>query len=154
MITDIGVAQLLPTASGRQVVGAVRRLMAKERPATALLLLLQGLATLAGLVGPWAVGVIVQAATERHVARVLGPVLVVFLASVVVRTVLTWWAGRRGGLLGARVLTRLREQFLGDVLELPLGVVERAGTGDLITRATSDVDRAPRGTSVRPGPSG
>jgi ABC-type multidrug transport system fused ATPase/permease subunit len=38
------------------------------------------------------------------------------------------------------VLTRLREQFLGDVLELPLGVVERAGTGDLITRATSDVD--------------
>ncbi|MGA8207271.1 MAG: ABC transporter ATP-binding protein [Candidatus Dormiibacterota bacterium] len=139
-MTEDGSPQLLPTASGRQVMRAVRRLMARERPATVVLLLLQALATLAGLVGPWALGVVVQAATEHDVARVLGPVLAVFLASVIVRTVLTWWAGRRGGLLGARVLTRLREQFLGDVLELPLGVVERAGTGDLITRATSDVD--------------
>jgi ABC-type multidrug transport system fused ATPase/permease subunit len=139
-MTDPVMSHLLPTASGREVMAAMRRLMAKERPATVVLLVLQGVATLAGLVGPWALGVVVQAATEHHVARVLGPVLEVFLAAVIVRTLLTWWAGRRGGLLGARVLTRLREQFLGDVLELPLGVVERAGTGDLITRATSDVD--------------
>jgi ABC-type multidrug transport system fused ATPase/permease subunit len=139
-MTDEGMSHLLPTATGRQVMAAMRRLMAKERRATVVLLVLQGLATLAGLVGPWALGVVVQAATEHRVARVLGPVLEVFLAAVILRTLLTWWAGRRGGLLGARVLTRLRQQFLGDVLELPLGVVERAGTGDLITRATSDVD--------------
>lgn len=131
---------LLPTASARQVVVAMRRVLAQEKGPALSLLLLQGGATLAGLVGPWALGVVVEAATQHRVGRVLGPVVLVFLAATSVRTVLTWWAGRRGGLLGSRVLSRLREEFLSNVLDLPLGLVERAGTGDLITRATSDVD--------------
>lgn len=131
---------LLPTATGRQVVAAMRRLLGEQRWPAFWLLLLQGAATLAGLVGPWALGVIVEAASQHRLSKVVEPVVLIFLAATVVRTVLSWWAGRRGGLLGARVLTRLREEFLGNVLQLPLGVVERAGTGDLLTRATSDVD--------------
>ncbi len=42
--------------------------------------------------------------------------------------------------LGERVLARLREEFVDRVLELPLATVERAGTGDLITRTSRDVD--------------
>jgi ABC-type multidrug transport system fused ATPase/permease subunit len=118
----------------------MRRLVGEQRGPALWLLLLQGGATLAGLVGPWALGVVVEAASQHRLARVLGPVVLVFLVATIVRTGLTWWAGRRGGLLGARVLTRLREEFLGNVLRLPLAVVERAGTGDLLTRATSDVD--------------
>jgi ABC-type multidrug transport system fused ATPase/permease subunit len=38
------------------------------------------------------------------------------------------------------VLARLREEFVDRVLELPLSTVERAGTGDLITRTSRDVD--------------
>lgn len=132
--------QLLPTASARQVVVAMRRVLTDEKGPAVSLLLLQGGATLAGLVGPWALGVVVEAATQHRVGRVLAPVVLAFLVATIVRTVLTWMAGRRGGLLGSRVLSRLREEFLGNVLELPLGWVERAGTGDLITRATSDVD--------------
>jgi ABC-type multidrug transport system fused ATPase/permease subunit len=133
-------SSLLPTASAGQVVADMRRLVGEQRGPALWLLLLQGGATLAGLVGPWALGVVVEAASQHRLARVLGPVVLVFLVATIVRTGLTWWAGRRGGLLGARVLTRLREEFLRNVLRLPLAVVERAGTGDLLTRATSDVD--------------
>jgi ABC-type multidrug transport system fused ATPase/permease subunit len=37
-------------------------------------------------------------------------------------------------------LARLREQLVKRVLDLPLGVVERAGSGDLLTRVSTDVD--------------
>ncbi|HVB53973.1 MAG TPA: ABC transporter ATP-binding protein [Candidatus Acidoferrales bacterium] len=131
---------LLPTATAKQVVAAMRRLIGEQRRPAFALLLIQGGATLAGLVGPWALGVVVEAATQHRLAAVVGPVVLVFLVATLVRTGLSLLAGRRGGLLGAQVLTRLREDFLGNVLRLPLSVVERAGTGDLLTRATADVD--------------
>ncbi|HEY6537668.1 MAG TPA: ABC transporter ATP-binding protein [Candidatus Dormibacteraeota bacterium] len=139
-MVDQTASALLPTASAKQVVATMRRLIGDERWLVVWLLLLQAGATLAGLVGPWAIGVVVAAASQHHLGRVIVPVVVVFLVATLLRTWLTWWAGRRGGLFGSRVLTRLREEFLGNVLRLPLGVVERAGTGDLLTRATSDVD--------------
>jgi ABC-type multidrug transport system fused ATPase/permease subunit len=37
-------------------------------------------------------------------------------------------------------LAQLREQLIDRVLDLPLGLVERAGSGDLLTRASTDVD--------------
>ncbi|MGH7611856.1 MAG: ABC transporter ATP-binding protein [Candidatus Dormibacteria bacterium] len=131
---------LLPTAAGRQAWrGSLELLRPESRPASTVILL-QGLATLAGLVGPWALGVLVEAATQHRLERVAPPVLAALIAATVVRTALTLVVGRRSGRLGARVLARLREKFLGDVLALPLGVVERAGGGDLLTRATADVD--------------
>src|SRR5204862_6849350 len=42
--------------------------------------------------------------------------------------------------LGEKVLAELREEFVDHVLALPLGTVEEAGAGDLVTRATRDVD--------------
>ncbi|MGH7641599.1 MAG: ABC transporter ATP-binding protein [Candidatus Dormibacteria bacterium] len=133
-------AALLPTASAKQVAAAMRRLIAEQRGPAIVLLLIQGGATVAGLVGPWALGVVVEAAAQHRLGEVLGPVVLLFLVATLVRTGLSLWAGRRGGRLGAHVLTRLREDFLGHVLQLPLAVVETAGTGDLLTRATSDVD--------------
>ncbi|MGH7608687.1 MAG: ABC transporter ATP-binding protein [Candidatus Dormibacteria bacterium] len=133
-------AELLPTASARQVWRSAGGLLRPERGTSAWVLALQAAATLAGLVGPWALGTVVQAAADHRLSRVLGPVVAIFIVATLLRTALTVAAGRRAGRLGARVLTRLREQFLGNVLSLPLGVVERAGTGDLLTRATSDVD--------------
>ena len=42
--------------------------------------------------------------------------------------------------LGERVLAELREEFVDRVAGLPLSTVERAGTGDLVTRTSRDVD--------------
>jgi ABC-type multidrug transport system fused ATPase/permease subunit len=51
--------------------------------------------------------------------------------------------------VGERMLARLREQLVERVLDLPLGVVERAGAGDLLTRTSTDIDDL--SNSVRAG---
>ncbi len=51
------------------------------------------------------------------------------------------------GHLGERVPAELREDFVDRTLEIPLSTVERAGTGDLLTRTSRDVDTLSR--SVR-----
>ena len=61
-------------------------------------------------------------------------------------------ASRRGAVVGERVLARLREGFVEQVLELPIGVVESAGTGDLTEHApppTSSAFRRPRAAPRR-----
>lgn len=47
----------------------------------------------------------------------------------------------RGAMLGERMLADLREDFLVRSVALPPGVLERAGTGDLLSRITTDIDR-------------
>ncbi|MCZ9344093.1 ABC transporter transmembrane domain-containing protein, partial [Streptomyces sp. TRM76130] len=47
----------------------------------------------------------------------------------------------RGAVLGERMLADLREDFLVRSVGLPPGVLERAGTGDLLSRITTDIDR-------------
>ena len=49
--------------------------------------------------------------------------------------------------LGEQVLAELREDFVDNTLALPVGVVESAGSGDLLTRTSRDVDQL--GWSVR-----
>ena len=66
--------------------------------------------------------------------------IAIFAVALVVQTVLTGISRGLGAVLGERVLARLRERLVERVLDLPLGVVERAGTGDLLTRASTDVD--------------
>ena len=57
---------------------------------------------------------------------------------------LTWLARRSAFVLGETVFAELRERFLEKVLSLPLSTVERAGTGDLVTRSTGDVEALAR----------
>ena len=47
----------------------------------------------------------------------------------------------RGAMLGEEMLADLREDFLVRSVGLPPGVLERAGTGDLLSRITTDIDR-------------
>ena len=50
-------------------------------------------------------------------------------------------------MLGEEVLAELREDFVDDALALPVGIVESAGSGDLLTRTSRDVEQL--GWSVR-----
>ena len=62
------------------------------------------------------------------------------VAALVVQTALTWVARRASFILSERIFARLREDFIGSSVRLPLSVVERAGTGDLVARTTNDID--------------
>ena len=70
--------------------------------------------------------------------------LAIFL---VLQSVLTRYARYRSQVMGELVLAELREDFVANTLALPVGTVEAAGSGDLLTRTGSDIDRL--GWSVR-----
>ena len=55
------------------------------------------------------------------------------------RRSLTWFARRASFVLSEQMFAELREDFMHRVLALPLSTVERAGTGDLVSRTTADV---------------
>ncbi|GAB3863952.1 ABC transporter ATP-binding protein [Dactylosporangium cerinum] len=55
-------------------------------------------------------------------------------------SVLVRYARLASARLGEQVLATLREEFVDRVLAVPPSTVERAGTGDLLTRASRDVE--------------
>ncbi len=105
------------------------------------------LAALAALAAPRLLGDLVQAVetgtTVGHVDRIM----LTLAGFLVVATVLTRYARYLSQVLGEQVLAELREDFVGNALALPVGVVESAGSGDLLTRTSRDVDQL--GWSVR-----
>jgi ABC-type multidrug transport system fused ATPase/permease subunit len=122
----------------RYVLTAVRR----ERRASFGVVGFFALASIAALVGPQVLGqVISTAAGKAHSIGRVELASVIFAAALVVQGGAATVASRTGGRLSARLLARLREDFVRDVLDLPVGVVERAGTGELQTRASSDVEQ-------------
>ena len=138
---------MLPVADGR----AVRRYAAQiARRHPRMLwgaLSLHVCAALTALAAPRLLGDLVQAVedgtTTAHVDRIV-VLLAVFLLAT---TVFTRFARYYSQALGEQVLAELREDFVGNALALPVGVVESAGSGDLLTRTSRDVDQL--GWSVR-----
>ncbi len=130
----------LPVATTAQVRAHSAGLARRHRRALVGSTSLHAVAAIAGLVGPVLLGSLVDSVrrgtTTAHVDRLALALMLGLVAQVLlVRT--ARYASYR---LGETVLAELREQFLDRVLALPLGTVERAGTGDLLTRSTRDVD--------------
>jgi ABC-type multidrug transport system fused ATPase/permease subunit len=147
MSTSTSVSTTLPVADTR----AVRRYavsIARKHPRLLWsAVALHVLAALAALAAPRLLGDLVQAVetgtTVGHVDRIM----LTLAGFLVVATVLTRYARYLSQVLGEQVLAALREDFVGNALALPVGVVESAGSGDLLTRTSRDVDQL--GWSVR-----
>ena len=60
---------------------------------------------------------------------------------LVVQALGTRFAVYASARLGEQVFAELREEFLERVIALPLTIVERAGSGDIVTRMTRDVNQ-------------
>ncbi|GAA1601392.1 ABC transporter ATP-binding protein [Actinoplanes couchii] len=97
-------------------------------------------AALAGLAGPRLLGELVQGVHEHVPVSELDHIALAIAGFVAVQAVLVRCAHLASARLGERVLHRLRTEFVSRVLALPLSRVEAAGSGDLLTRATRDVD--------------
>lgn len=131
----------LPTASRRDVRRWALRTAAAHKREVALLLGALAVSTLIGLVGPQLLGSLVDAVaagtTTTHVDVLAGVFVVILLLQALSRKV----ARMRGAVFAELVLAETREEFVGTALQLPLGTVEAAGTGDLLSRATTDLGR-------------
>ena len=137
----------LPIADARDVRRATWRLIAADGRAMAVVLALYCAAAVASLAGPWLVGRIIDDVSAGAPVSTVDKLAAGIVAAVVVQVLLTRAARYAGHRFGERALARLREDFLHKTLDLPVAVVERAGTGDLMTRASTDVGTV--GTTVR-----
>ncbi len=136
---------VLPIANRRQVRAYARRLMLGYPWQLATALVLHGLAASAGLVSPRLIGSLVEQVHDGHLTRSHVDLVAVTIGGLIlVQAVILRFAVYASTRLGERVLAQLREDFVRQVLTLPLSTVERAGSGDLLTRTTRDVDAMSR----------
>jgi len=131
---------LLPVAGSAQVRAEGLRLMRQHRKPLFQVVGLYVVAAVAGLAGPFLLGRLVDAITHGTTAGFVAAVALGLAGFVLVQTLLARWARRTGMVLGEKVFAQLREEFMEQVTSLPLSTVEKAGTGDLVTRTTNDVD--------------
>ena len=132
-------AQRLPVAQPAEVRRAAWRLIGSDRAAFVLVLLTNCAAAGAGLLGPWLIGRIVdevQAGADVAAIDRLG--LLVLLAAIA-QLIIGRQARHLGYRFGERTAARLREDLVDRLMQLPARTVERAGTGDLTSRAITDV---------------
>ena len=134
----------LPVATARDVRVKAREIFAGHRRAIIWMLALHGLAALAAVVGPWLLGSIVQSVKDGTTTGHVDRLAALLAVSLTAQTVFTFVARRASFVLGETVFAELREGFLERVLRLPLSTVERAGTGDLVTRSTGDIEALAR----------
>lgn len=104
-------------------------------------------AALAALAAPRLIGDLVQAVEDGTTVGHVDRIIALLAGFLLVQTVLTRFARYVSQVLGEQVLAELREDFVDNTLALPVGTVEAAGSGDLLTRTSRDVDQL--GWSVR-----
>ncbi|HJD85108.1 ABC transporter ATP-binding protein [Kitasatospora aureofaciens] len=136
-----GPATTLPVGSPAAVRGYLGLLARRHRGGFATVVALHSAATLAGLVGPWVLGNLVESLATGTAGGTIAVAVGWYLLALAVQSAFTGWSRMRGSVLGERVLADLREDFLVRSVALPTGVLERAGTGDLVSRGTTDIDR-------------
>ena len=138
---------VLPVADTRQVVEYAKDLLRRHPGSIALAVVLNVAAALAALAAPRLLGDLVQAVQEGTSLAHVNRVVVLLAAFLVAQTVLTRYARYVSFVLGEKILAEVREDFVEHTLALPVGVVESAGSGDLLTRTSRDVNQL--GWSVR-----
>lgn len=132
--------EILPVADRAQVRAYARRLMLQHPRELLLTLGLHALAAVTGLVTPRLLGGLVQDVADGIGGVRVDLVALAIAGFVTAQAVLTRFAVFASSRLGEKVLAELREDFVDRVLGLPLSTVEGAGSGDLITRTSRDVD--------------
>ncbi|MGZ9929379.1 ABC transporter ATP-binding protein [Streptomyces sp. NC-S4] len=134
-------AATLPVGTSATVRDYVRGLFRRHRRAFVALVGVNAAAVIASMVGPYLLGRIVDDLSEGARELHLGRVALLFALALAVQTFFTRLVRLRGAMLGEEMLADLREDFLVRSVGLPPGVLERAGTGDLLSRITTDIDR-------------
>ncbi|MGW1500038.1 ABC transporter ATP-binding protein [Streptomyces mirabilis] len=134
-------AHTLPVGAPATVRAYVSELFRRHRRAFLLLIAANTMAVVASMAGPYLLGSIVERVSDHARELHLERTAALFALALVVQAVFVREVRLRGAVLGERMLADLREDFLVRSVGLPPGVLERAGTGDLLSRITTDIDR-------------
>ena len=138
---------VLPVAEGRHV-GRYVVSIAKRYPRMVWgSAALHIAAALAALAAPRLLGNLVEAVEDGTTVATVDRTVLLLAGFLLLQTVLTRYARYQSFVTGEQVLAELREDFVENTLALPVGTVESAGSGDLLTRTSRDVEQL--GWSVR-----
>jgi ABC-type multidrug transport system fused ATPase/permease subunit len=129
-----------PVADNAAVGRFFRGLLRDRRRAFAVMILLNLLAAASGLLVPRLLGELVdRTVSGGSTADTVTSLALVILGVVVAQSVFTFAGRCASTLFGQELLASAREYIVRVILRLPLGRVEGASTGDLVTRVTRDV---------------
>ncbi len=133
-------ANRLPIATEKTVNTEMRTLLWSHKKGFFLVAGLQLFTTMASLIPPRAFGNLLDRLTTSPEDIALGRTVAIVIAALVLQTTFVYFTRIRASVLGEFVLSSLRERFVERVLQLPPNVVERAGSGELLTRTTTDIN--------------
>lgn len=136
----VPVASALPIASTTQTVRALIALLQPRGRALALTTVVLLSATACGLSTPALLGLMVDAVTEGKPFVSLLRITAFMLGAAAAGVALTWWSTQLLANVAQNVLADLREDVFAATLAQPSSLVEDAGTGDLISRVSGDVE--------------
>ncbi|MFD5731793.1 ABC transporter ATP-binding protein [Streptomyces sioyaensis] len=131
----------LPVGSPATVRSYVADLIRRHRRAFTVLVAVNAAAVTASMAGPYLLGGVVEKLSAGDRDLHLEGTLALFALALAAQTLFVRMVRLRGAMLGELMLADLREDFLVRSVALPPGVLERAGTGDLLSRITTDIDR-------------
>ncbi|MEB4613142.1 ABC transporter transmembrane domain-containing protein, partial [Leucobacter sp. M11] len=133
---------LLPVATGRGVGAYLWRTLPGKRWRFAGILALFLVEAGAALVFPLVTGAVVDtvlAAAGMGVPTAFWGLIALLLAAAVAAGLLAWVGGVLLAQMVETVVADLREDYVAAALALPRADIERAGTGDVVTRASEDI---------------
>ncbi|MFK4358983.1 ABC transporter ATP-binding protein [Rhodococcus sp. 27YEA6] len=136
----VPVVSALPIASTKQTVRALIALLRPRKRALALTTVVLLSATTCGLSTPALLGLMVDAVTEGKPFASLLRITAFMLGAAAAGVALTWWSTQLLANVAQNVLADLREDVFAATLAQPSSLVEDAGTGDLISRVSGDVE--------------
>ena len=126
-----------PVADYDAVLHFFRRLVTSRRGRFTLMVTFNALAAGAALLVPRLLGQVIDETTGG--GSVTRELLLTLLAVVTAQAAFTFLGQRTSTVFGQDLLSSAREYIVRTILSLPLGRVEGASTGDLVTRVTRDV---------------
>lgn len=130
----------LPEASAASVLRFVLSVVSENRSRAAVLLGLHALARAAAVLAPWALGMMVDSLIDGTGDTRLWQLVLILVGSAIAASLLGGAAHGASYMFGARIFARVRSEFIDSLLALPAKTVEQAGTGDIASRATNDMD--------------
>ena len=129
-----------PVADNAAVAAFCRQLVRERRGEFAAMVGLNALAAGCGLAVPRLLGALIDRTVDGSAsASTASTLALVILGVVVAQSAFTFAGQRTSTLFGQDLLASAREHVVHTILRLPLGRVEGASTGDLVTRVTRDV---------------
>ncbi|GIG57480.1 multidrug ABC transporter ATP-binding protein [Longispora fulva] len=132
--------QLLPIADGPEVRRYALVLMRRHPGDLLLTVGLYAAAAVSGLFAPRLLGDLVGEVSKHGSKVTVDRIAIAIAAFLVVQALLIRYARLASAKFGEKMLAELREDFIEQTLALPLSTVEKAGSGDLLTRSSRDVD--------------